>query len=371
MDDPHTLAHPWRRLLRAGLGHLRCGDFDAAERSFERAHRLAPERAEVCCALGRERLRRGRLDEAEALLRASVAAAPTLATAAASLARCLGLHGHPPHDQGARLAEAAAVLDRAERARGPSSTFDVVRGELALEAGDHEAALGHAELALARADADDVAASAVRVLVARVENQRGVALTDAGDADAALFAFKRAADLDPSWSAPHCNMGSAFLALGRAERAREAFARARTLDPSSPSAARNLALLLAARDDPGATEALEDALELAAGDRAVAAALVRRHLAAGRSDRAIAVLERATAASPDDPELWIDLARLLARLDDLAGSEACLRNALALAPDHPRGGRALAVLRGKAAGDENAADVPPPDAPGSLHWTRS
>src|SRR5262245_30187722 len=123
---PPDVDPSWRRCLKRGLECLHAGDFAAAERHFEHAHARAPERPEVCVALGRERLRRGRVDEAEALLRGAWRADPTLLSAAASLARCLGVFAH-------RGAEALAVLDEAEARHGRDAGLLVVRSEVLLE----------------------------------------------------------------------------------------------------------------------------------------------------------------------------------------------------------------------------------------------
>src|SRR6185436_11385550 len=85
------VVEPWRGELRRGLERLRDGEFADAEAHFARAHRMAPDRAEVCFALGRERLRRGDFDQAEVLLRQAWQLDPSLVSAAAFLARCLGV----------------------------------------------------------------------------------------------------------------------------------------------------------------------------------------------------------------------------------------------------------------------------------------
>src|SRR5512134_55902 len=72
-DGPGSehLTEVWRVELTRGLRCLADGDIAGAEGHFERAHTAGQGRPEVCFALGRERLRQRRHDEAEALLRAA------------------------------------------------------------------------------------------------------------------------------------------------------------------------------------------------------------------------------------------------------------------------------------------------------------
>src|SRR5262245_42311924 len=100
------LSEAWRVDLSRGLRCLAEGDLGRASELFGRAHARAPERPEVCFALGRERLRQGKVDEAETLLRTAWTADRSPA-AAAALARCIGLVGRRP-------AEGHAILDATE-----------------------------------------------------------------------------------------------------------------------------------------------------------------------------------------------------------------------------------------------------------------
>ena len=236
MSPRPDLDPAWRTELRRGLECLSAGDFVAAEAHFERAHARAPERPEVCVALGRERLRQGRFADAEALLRAAWQADPSLVSAAASLARCLGVFM-------GRTADAHAILDAASVRHGREPALLVVRSEVLLEerrVGEaREAAL--AALAAADGPRPSAARAAAELALARVHNAEGLELAHAGRDDEALFAFKRAADLDGDWAAPVVNLGSAFARLGRAARARSAWERALVLDPDNAAARRNLA----------------------------------------------------------------------------------------------------------------------------------
>lgn len=263
-ESPDSQA--WRDELVAGLRALRGGEFARAEEHFDRAHRAAPDRPEVCFALGRERLRQGRAHEAEPLLDAAWRADFSLISAGATLARCLGLHLD-------RMGEAHAVLDEAEARFAGDAAIEVTRAELFVHEGRMDEAEERAASALA-ACGDDAARIAARAVLARIENTRGLGCVEAGDLESALFAFKRAADRDPAWSAPHVNTGAAFAELGRQGPALAAYERAIEADPTNPLAHYNLGLLLWRAGRAGEARArLQRAHELDPDDAAVARAL--------------------------------------------------------------------------------------------------
>ena len=263
---PHDLGHTevWRAELTRGLRALVDGDEAAAEAHFGRAYRSAPHRAEVCFALGRERLRQGKLDEAEKLLRRAFSPGGMLA-AAAALARCLGADP-------ARRAEAHAVLDDALRPGEPGDDEPgllVVRAELFLEerrAADARDALERARGVLEREQRDAPATrAAITLAMAKVSNLEGIALGEAGRDEEALFAFKRAFDLDPAWSGPMVNMGAVFARLARPARARACYERALVIDAENTVARYNLAEVCRQRGDAiGAEAEYRHVLELEA-----------------------------------------------------------------------------------------------------------
>ncbi len=299
----------WRTELRRGLERLHAGDFVAAEAHFEHAHQRAPDRPEVGVALGRERLRRGRLDEAERLLRAAWSADPTLVSAAASLARCLGIFG-------ARAAEAHAVLDAAMERHGRDAGLLVIRSEIFLEERRVAEARTAAQTALETASATtrsgasprpSAARIAAELALARVHNAEGLELAGAGRDDEALFAFKRAADLDPDWASPVVNLGAAFARLGRTARARSAWERALVLEPDNLAARMNLA-----DDRVRSACELEDA-----GDRAGSERLLRGALAV---DPAHASAHEALAALLTRLGRYLEAAELKRRAGALASA---------------------------------------------------
>lgn len=328
MEDRH-LPPPegWSDELRLGLERLRDGEFGCAVRHFERAHDRAPDQPEVCFALGRERLRQDDPVAAEALLRTAWLGDPSLLSAAAALARCLAIHL-------GELDEADSVLSRAREQHGSLPLFDVVRAEILLDRGDIEQAKHAAEAALAAAgDESSTTARAARAALARVHNHDGIDDAEDGRLDAALFAFKRAAHNDPTWSSPLVNMGAVFVQLGKPARARSAFTAALDVEPDNPTAHLDLGLLARdAGDRETARSHLERAVELDPDSGAAAGALAGLRLLAGDIDSACALLSARLERDPDDAGAWHDLGVALAAADDRGGAESCFRQAMDLDP---------------------------------------
>jgi tetratricopeptide (TPR) repeat protein len=328
-DSPVT--EVWRIELARGLRRLAQGDTDGATACFARAHRGAPDRPEVCFALGRQRLRAGDLAEAEPLL--ARAWSSGLVVAAAALARCRARAGQRD--------EARAVLEAALAVAGDAPGLHVVRAELLLEDGRHE----DARVALDRAaQVTTASAPATRAAItaaqARCHHEEGLALAARGEREAALFAFKRAFDLDPAWASPLVNMGAVLAELGRPARARACYERALVLDPENSVARFDLALLARARGDV-ATAEREPRLAIATDPGNEAARLVLAELLCARQDApgAFALfagdagapdegeLRAAAAAEPIDVGACIRLARLLGQRGELGEAVALLQRA--------------------------------------------
>lgn len=232
-----TITEFWRFELTRGRCFLLEGRHDEAEVCFERAYQAAPHRAEVAFALGRERMRRGLLAEAEMLLRGAWASDPSLPASAAALARCLGLSGPSP-----RVADAHAVVEEALARHPAEPGLHIVRAELLLVEERVDEAFATLERASGLVHPRAVATrAALNLSWARTHLRAGVRLVEDGRAEEALFSFKRAADLAPGWAEPLVVMGQAFATLGRRARARSSWERALVLDPQHVAAARLLA----------------------------------------------------------------------------------------------------------------------------------
>jgi Flp pilus assembly protein TadD len=321
--DVVDLGQRWQIHLRRGVRSLEAGKHESAARHFATAYKLAPERPEVCLALGREYLRRGQLGQAEPLLRRAWQGGPASAAAAAALARLLGVG--KGESQAARL-----VLAEGLRRHPEHPLLLVVRGELELE--DEQFTAARASFEHARAlGADPVA---VRAGLARTYNAEGIVRGDEAADDQAIFAFKRACDLDPSWSGPHVNLGVAFTRLGRRRRARVCYERAISIEPDNPVAFFNLGNLLRDQGDlTGAVECYERVLDLSPEYPGVRGALAGTLADQGRYGRAIDLYREALDAEAESASLWGDLGLALIAEGDEDEGERCLRRALELDPD--------------------------------------
>lgn len=318
----------WQSALRRGLEHQRAGRFDEAEKCFVQAHRLEPERPEVCYALGRARLRAGAVAEAEKLLRAGWEGDPTLLSAAGTLARCLGLHA-------GRFVEAHDVLDHAVQHHGPVALIGVVRGELLLAEDRLDEARAAADAALL-AEGSDSERDAARAVLARVANREGVLCAERGEGDRALFLFRQAAHLDASWSSPQVNQGAVLARMAIYERAAAAYDRALAIDPENAMAYENRGLLRQEQGDlQGARSDLAQALRLDPRSRSAALVLAGVHRALDDARAAAAVLTDALEHAGDDAELWYELGTAFADAGDRDNAEACWRRAIHLEPAHP------------------------------------
>ena len=153
----------WLDLLQEGLALARAGEFDEALDHFERARELAPTRPETACALGREHMRRGQLEEALELLEEAWNQDRSLITAGTSLARCLGLDLE-------QFGKAHSVLDDVDARYANEPTSRLIRAEVLLAEGRHEEAAVVSE-ALLESPSQRIVQSAT-LLMSRVENER-------------------------------------------------------------------------------------------------------------------------------------------------------------------------------------------------------
>jgi tetratricopeptide (TPR) repeat protein len=161
----------------------------------------------------------------------------------------------------------------------------------------------------------------------------GVAMERAGQQEAALAAFTRAAR-----AAPSCELdmrrGAILRALGRQAEALAAFRAARALAPQHFDAALQLGLALQSQGDvAGARAALEEAAALAPNDARGWFALGL--LAQENRDwpAAIAAYRQALAADRNLAEAAVNLGVVLQETGDLAAARAAYGEALALRAD--------------------------------------
>jgi len=186
---------------------------------------------------------------------------------------------------------------------------------------------------LAAAIADVEGALALAPHDARAFNELGLLCADAGEADRAIEAFRRATQLDPRYARAFNNLGNALRGAGRIVDAASAFTHATGADPRYPLAWANLGVVLRdlGRDDDAAN-AFERALELDPRQRLALAALAGVRRAHGRLDEAVRLYRQSLAIEGRDANAWLLLAGTLAERDDLEGARNAYREAEARDP---------------------------------------
>ena len=202
---------------------------------------MRPSRLELAqLARAREAERAGRLQEAERLYRAALAARPDWLLAAVPLARLVAGRAQPT--DAAAIAEARRVLAAPRAAHPEHVLVAIVEAELRLDEDRADDAKALLVAARKRAAPTGGVPRVVELALARAENRIGIALAAAGRTDEAAFAFKRACDLDGAWAPPRANLGALWQRLGRPRQALDCIpprpgARSRaTRSPASTSA---------------------------------------------------------------------------------------------------------------------------------------
>jgi CRISPR-associated protein Csy1 len=199
---------------------------------------------------------------------------------------------------------------------------------LKLRSRAHEAAR---DLGAAAADLRTAAALAPRD--ARVRNELGIVLADAGDAEGAVRALREAVVLDPRYARAWNNLGNALRGAGRHGEARDAFAQAVAVDDRYLLAWTNLAVALRDQGDAaGAVRALERALALEPGDTVALVTLASLRHEQGDLDAAIALLTRALQRRPADATALLMLGEAHAERDELDAARSAWRAAHARDP---------------------------------------
>jgi uncharacterized protein (TIGR02466 family) len=264
-------------LLQTAAGHLQAGRLAEADSACRAALARRPADALATHILGLVERRRGRLDEAERLLRLSVDLEPRNPEFRSNLGQMLAARGQP--DAGCQQLEHAVRLD----GRFRPARLGLAR--LAIQLGRFALAESHAR-----------------------------ALTSADPRDS------------EAWSA----LGAALDGLGRGVEARAALERAVEIAPGYGSARFNLAVMLCRQE-----RAAESLAQIEAAERhglthpRFAPTRARALMLLDRYDEAETVLAAVVAARPDD----LDSQFMLAQLRHVRGDEdfaRSLREAAAL-----------------------------------------
>jgi tetratricopeptide (TPR) repeat protein len=177
----------------------------------------------------------------------------------------------------------------------------------------------------------------------------GSAFFQRGYYDHALASFQRALRDDPSSAEAQYGLGSVYLKQEMNLEARDSFEQALKLTPgypdTAPNAWNNLGLL--ATREGRTSEAIgyfQEALRLSPDYWIALENLGNAYRQQRRWDDARAVLERAVASRPGDPEANYSLAMVYAQTDDTERAYEYLQNALKVRPDYPEALNNLGVL---------------------------
>ncbi|MDJ0864593.1 MAG: tetratricopeptide repeat protein [Myxococcota bacterium] len=286
-EDNFLAHHTYGRSL------LEQGDVDGALEHLAEAVRLRPHWAAARGSLGDALLEAGRVDDAILNLGEAVRARPDDVRLRVGAARALTQRGWTDEALG-HYAAALRHDDGSEAAR-----IHALVGAVRMERGEPELAAASYERALAL-EPDFVEARA-NLALARLQ---------LGDDEDAVRALGAAIEAGHGNAGLHVALATALAARGREAEAAGHYRRALALDDTNPQAANNLAWLLATARDPALRDA-DEAVRLArratdAGEGAdpiLLDTLAVSLAAAGRFDEAVAVLDRAIAASGEASEL--------------------------------------------------------------------
>lgn len=319
-----------------------------------------------------EALRRGAHDEAVEAARSAVAEAPDDAQAHRWLAAALSAGGQqgPAQESLARALalapdEATLHLQHAGLLLG-SGALDAAREALgrstALDPNQLDAYILQAQLALGRNDLEE--AERLQRLAARVEPEHpwvrmveGMLMLRRGDVAGAQAQLSDAAQQAPEDPQLRYALGFAYMAGGNHAFAEQAFRGVVEKQPQASGLHVLIAELL--RRQGRIAEALEELAPMLA-DPAQATPAIQRfagelHLAAGRFDQALPLLQSAFEAAPTDRRVLNALVAAWRRSADPAAARDALDAALRRQPRNPDGWRARFAF--EAAGSEAALAV--------------
>jgi len=257
------------------------GRNDEALEELNRALGMRPNYDDARRQLGVVLGRLGRIDESIAEYQKALALRPSTASTYSSMGTML--YG------AARYSDAIEALKKATELQP-----DNFMGFQQLGTAYH--VIGQADLALENYQR----ATAIRPSPAALSNI-GTLHYGRGEFEKAAAAYRQAIELRPNSATTHRNLGDALKRLGRLAEARAVYAKAVRLseadlkiNPNSPRLAASLAVHLQKAGEPGQAQArIQDALARAPKDVEVLYRAAVIHSLAGRSDEAIALLEKA------------------------------------------------------------------------------
>jgi serine/threonine-protein kinase len=279
---------------------FRSGRYEDARQELERAIALQPTSEEAMRLLGRVLMRLGRVDEGMARFKQALAIRPNSVPLHTEMG--LALYNASRYKEALEAFERAIVIS-------PNSSVSLTQAGAASQAmGDNARALAYYEKATAIQPRAETFSSMGTIYYGQGEYQK------------AANAYEAALLIRPLGSITHRNLGDAYTRLGRKDDARRAYqqavARAQAEVAVSPGDARALARLAVyqakAGDDAAARRTLAQAEKLAPDDGPVQLRSGVVHALAGRTDEALAAIERALKGgiSPRDIDSEEDFERL-------------------------------------------------------------
>ena len=281
--DPADAAAHWR----FGDMALKQRQFEAAERAYRDALELAPGSAEAWYGLGEAHRLQRRSADAEAAYRKAIELRPD--DAAPHTALGIVFYDRGDVDEAERLYRRAIELDPAEAA--PYHNL----GNLCREArGDLDAAERWFRQALERAPDDGESLGGL-----------GLVASSRGNLAEAERLLRQAVEWNPDSSALHNNLGEVLRERGRLEEAEPLYRKALALNPDNPAPYGNLGIIYAER---------------------------KQFAEAEQTFRALLERSMGNARLP----ALVNLATVCGEQGKLEEAERLFREALQLAPNHPR-----------------------------------
>jgi tetratricopeptide (TPR) repeat protein len=277
--------------LKSARAHLGAGRLEYAEQAYRRHLKRHPEDLEALRGLGETAYQAGKYKTAAHYLSVAARRAPKIAEYQFDLGRAYRA-----------LGDRARAGKCFQQALGLKPAYPEARknlGDLQAEQGQFERAAHQYSLAIASDQS-----------FAEAYNNYGNVLKLQGRNQEAVVQYRQAIALKPSLAAAHNNLGGLLAEQGDSDEAEALFRDALSERPAYIEAHRNLARLL-----------------------------VRE----GRSDEAVAHFER-SLDELQDPNIAIEMGRLLRQLRRSDEALARLNWAVQKAPDNPRAQRALGDL---------------------------
>jgi len=148
---------------------------------------------------------------------------------------------------------------------------------------------------------------------ASIHNNLGYALVQSGHWDEGVVHYQKAVELQPRFAEAHYNLGNAFLQKGRLVEAVVQFQTVVEIQPGYPSAQNNLGYTLLQQNRPAEAIAhLRKALEVNPDDAMAHYNLGNAFTLTGRDHEAVLQYERVLELQPNFPDIWNNLAWILA-----------------------------------------------------------